>query len=84
MRNSIKLGVLTLLASTALISSADAAPLPNSNAIRTAIDELSIVARYFALNRGERRARIRIASRRIQLNRAAEVELVTLPDDEVA
>jgi hypothetical protein len=44
MRNSIKLGMLALLASTALITSrADAAGLPNSNSIRAAIDDLSMI-----------------------------------------
>lgn len=44
MRSSIKLAMLALLASTALISSrADAAGLPNSNSIRAAIDNLSMI-----------------------------------------
>ena len=39
MRNSIKLGMLALLASTALMTAhADAASAPNSNGIRAAID----------------------------------------------
>jgi hypothetical protein len=44
MRSSFKLAMLMLLASTALMTSrADAAALPNSNAIRAAIDELSVI-----------------------------------------
>ncbi len=44
MRNPIKLGMLALLASTALMTvSADAAAVPNSNGIRGAIDSLSVV-----------------------------------------
>ena len=44
MRNSIKLGMLALLTSTALMTvSANAAAAPNSNAIRAAIDDLSMI-----------------------------------------
>jgi len=44
MRNPIKLGMLALLASTALMTvSANAAAVPNSSAIRGAIDSLSVV-----------------------------------------
>ena len=44
MRNPIKLGMLALLASTALMTvSANAASAPNSNAIRAAIDDLSVI-----------------------------------------
>src|SRR4029078_3357366 len=44
MRHSIKLGVLALLASTALLASrADAASIPNSNGIRDAADALSVI-----------------------------------------
>jgi hypothetical protein len=44
MRNPIKLSLLALLTSTALMTvSANAAPAPNSNAIRAAIDDLSMV-----------------------------------------
>ena len=44
MRYSIKLGMLALLASTALMTArADAAAVPNSNGIRAAIDALSMV-----------------------------------------
>ncbi len=43
MRNSIKVGMLALLASTALTASANAASAPNSNGIRAAIDALSVI-----------------------------------------
>jgi Chaperone of endosialidase len=44
MRNPIKLGMLALLASTALMTvSANAASAPNSNGIRAAIDDLSVI-----------------------------------------
>ena len=44
MRHSIKLGMLALLASTALMTTrADAASAPNSNGIRAAIDGLSVI-----------------------------------------
>ena len=44
MPNSIKLGMLALLASTAVMTArADAASAPNSNGIRAAIDALSVI-----------------------------------------
>src|SRR5262245_12519123 len=44
MHHSIKLGMLALLASTALVTTrADAAAIPNSNGIRAAIDALSVI-----------------------------------------
>jgi len=44
MRHSIKLGMLALLASTALMTArADAASALNSNGIRAAIDDLSMI-----------------------------------------
>ena len=44
MRHSITLGVLALLAGTALMTArADAAAVPNSNGIRAAIDALSMI-----------------------------------------
>jgi hypothetical protein len=44
MRNSIKLGMLALLAGTALLTTrADAASVPNPNGVRAAIDALSVI-----------------------------------------
>jgi hypothetical protein len=44
MRKPIKLGMLALLASTALVTvRAEAAPVTNPNAVRAAIDDLSMI-----------------------------------------
>ena len=60
-------------------------PLQEVIAFRDAeIDELTIVAADLALQGGKGSARIRIAARPVQLDRPPEIELVTLPNGDVA
>ncbi len=48
------------------------------------VDELAVIAAHLALQGDERRARIRVAARAVQLHGSAEIQFVALPDDDVA